>query len=602
MDRGPVRVKNEHDCHSPLFPNQFITQDATTVIEMNGAEIMVRSLGDLGVTHVFGYTGAIVLPVYHALGKSPIEIIINANEQSSAFSAAAYSRSSARVGVAVVTSGPAITNTLTAVADANADSIPLLVFAGQVPQNRLGTDEFQHINVNKVFHEAAKKVILITDSTDIEDTIKDAYYFAKEGKPGPVVIDFPMDVQLKKGLYKGADIGRYESKYVQETHLGRNQCRHFFAMLQQSRRPLLYIGGGLNSQPGSDMIRQFNKRFNIPSINSLMGKGILDESLETSLGMLGLFGTPYANMAIQETDLFVAFGVRWNDRVVQKVGEEGLIAEIAYIDINAEKVQEVRATRNPKFSFIGDACTVLADLLEFEKEHPLALAIDDWRARVAALKRGYALNYDRASEHIQAAEVMDHLSRHITPETIFTSGVGNHQMFAAQYLKTLRPHSFLTSGAFGTMGFSLPTAIGAYYANPSARVVAIDGDSSIKMNMGEIHTIGSLGLPIKVLLLNNHGDGMIRGIQAVSYEQQYTGSERCYDAHFANIAHECGFAWTRKIRTHAELEPSLKEFLAAPGPCFLEVSTDRDESVYPRIPIGKGYKDMILGPYIKGPK
>jgi acetolactate synthase I/II/III large subunit len=570
-----------------------------TVKEMNGAEIMVKSLEDLGITQIFGYTGAIVLPVFHALGNRPIAIIINANEQSSAFSAAAYSRSSAGVGVAVVTSGPAITNTLTAVADANADSIPLLVFAGQVPQNRLGTDEFQHINVKEIFSEAAKKVILIADSTDIEETIKDAYFFAKTGKPGPVVIDFPMDLQLKKGCYNDTDIERYRQKYDQENHLGRNQCREFFSLLEYSKRPLLYIGGGLNSQAGSDMIRQFNKKLNIPSINSLMGKGILDESLDTSLGMLGLFGVPYANMAIQETDLFVAFGVRWNDRVVQKVGEKGLIAEIAYIDINAEKVQEVRVTRNPKFSFIGDACTVLEDLLEYENEHPVTLMIDEWRQRATALKKNFVLNYNRESAYIQSAEVMDHLSRYITPNTIFTTGVGNHQMFAAQYLKTLRPHSFLTSGAFGTMGFSLPSSIGAYYANPDATVIAIDGDSSIKMNMGEIHTIGSLGLPIKVLLLNNHGDGMIRGIQTTLYDKQYTGSERATDANFANIAKECGFTWTRKIRGHEELEPSLNEFLSAQGPCFLEVVIDCDESVYPIIPIGKGYKEMILGPYIK---
>lgn len=567
--------------------------------EMNGAEVMVKSLEDLGIRQIFGYTGAIVLPVFHALGKSGIEIVINANEQSSAFSAAAFSRSSAGVGVAVVTSGPAITNTLTAVADADADSIPLLVFAGQVPQNRLGTDEFQHINVNEVFHEAAKKVILIAESTDIEATIKDAYFFAKAGKPGPVVIDFPMDLQLKKCVYQGTDIARYKYKYDQENHLGRNQCEQFFSMLQESKRPLLYIGGGLQSQAASDRIRRLNKKLNIPSINSLTGKGILDESLDTSLGMLGLFGVPYANMAIQETDLFIAFGVRWNDRVVQKVGEEGLIAEIAYIDINAEKVQEVRATRNPKFSFIGDACIVLEDLLEYLEAHPVSLALDGWRARAAELKRKYTLNYNRQSEHIQSAEVMDRLSRHITPTTIFTTGVGNHQMLAAQYLKTLRPNSFLTSGAFGTMGFSLPSSIGAHYANPDATVIAIDGDSSIKMNMGEIHTIGSLGLPIKVLLLNNHGDGMIRGIQASLYEARYTGSERATDANFANIARECGFHWTRKIHSREELEPALEEFLAAEGSCFLEVVVDKDESVYPRIPIGKGYKDMILGPYIK---
>lgn len=560
---------------------------------------MVRSLSDLGVTHVFGYTGATILPVYHALGQSSISLTVNANEQSSAFSAAGYSRASDKVGVTIVTSGPAITNTLTAVADSYADSIPLLVFAGQVQQSRLDTDEFQHINVKEVFSKAAKKVILISDSSNIEETIKDAYFYAKTGKPGPVVIDFPYDVQRKKSIYHGRDIERYRLKYDQETHLGVNQCRQFYDLLQGSNRPLLYIGGGLNSQKASDKIREFDRMFNIPSINSLMGKGILDESLDTSLGMLGMFGTPYANMAIQETDLFVAFGVRWNDRVVQKVGESGLKADIAYIDINAEKVQEVRVTRNPKFSFIGDASIVLEDLIEYARWNPIELNIKEWQQRAAFLKRRYPLNYNRAAKDIQAAEVLDLLSRHMTEDTRVTTGVGNHQMLAAQYLKTARPRSFMTAGAFGSMGFSLPAAIGVHFANPKSRVIAIDGDSSIKMNMGEIHTIGSLGIPIKVLLLNNHADGMVKIIQAVYYDRKFTATERNFDANFANIAKECGFAWYRKINKREELEPSMKELLAEEGPCFLEVVTDWEEGVYPVIPQGKDYKDMVLGPYIQ---
>jgi acetolactate synthase-1/2/3 large subunit len=566
--------------------------------EMNGAEIMVKSLEDLGVTRVFGYTGATILPVYHALGSSSISITVNSNEQSCAFSAAGYSRAGDHVGVAVVTSGPAITNTLTAVADSYADSIPLLVFAGQVQQSRMDTDEFQHINVKDVFARAAKKVVLISSSSDIEGTIKDAYFFAKSGKPGPVVIDFPSDVQKKAGIYNGVDIERFRLKYEQETHLGHNQCRQFMALLKNSKKPLLYIGGGMNSRKASDRIREFNRIFNIPSINSLMGKGILDESLDTSLGMLGMFGTPYANMAIQETDLFVALGVRWNDRVVQKVGESGLKAEIAYIDINAEKVQEVRVTRSPKFSFIGDASTVLEDLIEYVQKNPVSLNIEAWQRRAAFLKQRFPLNFNRDAEKIQASAVLDLLSQNMTEDTKVTTGVGNHQMLAAQYLKTVSPKSFMTSGAFGTMGFSLPASIGVYFANPSARVIAIDGDSSIKMNMGEIHTIGSLGIPIKVLLLNNHADAMVRNIQAVFYDRQFTASERNFDADFSKIARECGFKWSRKIRKPEELETAMREFLAADGPCFLEIVTDRDEAVYPVIPQGKGYKDMVLGPYI----
>lgn len=566
---------------------------------LTGAEIMVKSLVDLGVSRIFGYTGAAILPVFHALGQSPLAINVNANEQSCAFSAAGYSRSSDQVGVAVVTSGPAITNTLTAVADSCADSIPLLVFAGQVQQSRLDTDEFQHINVKDVFARAAKKVVLINDSSDIEETVKDAYFYAKAGKPGPVVIDFPLDSQRKNGIYRGLDIERFRYKYDQESHLGANQCQQFFDLLQRAKRPLLYIGGGLNSRAASDKIREFNRIFNIPSINSLMGKGILDESLDTSLGMLGMYGTPYANMAIQKTDLFVAFGVRWNDRVVQKVGESGLQAEIAYIDINAEKMQEVRVTRNPQFSFIGDARAVLEDLVDYAKVHPITLNIAEWQREAATLKRSFPLNCNRNAPMIQSAEVMDLLSKRLSDRTIITTGVGNHQMLAAQYLKTAQPRSFLTSGAFGTMGFSLPCSIGAHFANPDARIIAIDGDSSIKMNMGELHTIGSLNIPIKVLLLNNHADGMVRSIQDASYDKQYTASERDFDANFAHIARECGFQWCRKIRSRAYLEDALDAFLEADGPCFLEIVTDREEVVYPLIPQGKGYKDMILGPYIK---
>lgn len=568
-------------------------------MQLTGAEILVKSLEQLNVTHVFGYPGATILPVFHALAKTHIQIIVNSNEQSCAFSAAGFSRSSDKVGVAIVTSGPAITNTLTAVADCNADSIPILVVAGQVPQRKLGSDEFQHINVTEVFAKASKKVILITDNSDVETVVKDAYFLARSGKPGPVVIDFPLDAQRKMAHYKQQDPDIYRLKYEDESHLGRNQCREFFQLLQGAKRPLLYIGGGLNSIAASEKIREFNHLFNIPSINSIMGKGILNESLDTSLGMLGMFGIPYANMAIQETDLFVAFGVRWDDRVTQRVGDPGLEADIAYFDINAEKVQEVRVTRKPKFSFIGDAKIALEDLLEYAKENNIKLNIKEWQERASYLKQAFQLNYNRNTESIQQAEALDLLSSLLTEQTKITTGVGNHQMLAAQYLKILQPKSFFAASGFGTMGFALPCAIGVHYANSEATVIAIDGDSSIKMNMGEIHTIGSLGLPIKILLLNNHGDGMVRDIQDADYQQLHTATERSFDANFAQIAKECGFTFCRKIKDRQDLEPSLREMLSATGPSFLEIVTDRNEMIYPRIPIGKGYRDMILGPFIR---
>lgn len=566
---------------------------------MNGADILVRSLEDLGVKLVFGYPGAAILPVFHALANSSIDVIVNANEQSCAFGAAGVSRASNHVGIAIVTSGPAITNTLTAVADSNADSIPLLIFAGQVSSGKMGTDEFQHIDVSGVFAKAAKKVLLVSEVGKIETIVKDAYYFAMSGKPGPVVIDFPMDVQVGVSEYKGLEPDVFRHKYDDERHLGSNQCRAFYDLLQASRRPLLYIGGGLNNQTASDRIREFNSLFNIPSINSLMGKGILDESLDTSLGMLGMFGTPYANKAIQETDLFIGLGVRWDDRVTQKVGESGLEADIAYIDINPEKVQEVRVSRYPRFSFIGDAATAMEDLLSYARQNPVRLNIGDWQQRVQNLKKEMPLNYNKTTSAIQQAAVMNVLSELLPEDIKITTGVGNHQMLAAQYLKVKKPRSFLTSGGFGTMGFALPTAIGAHFADPSAKILAIDGDGSLRMNMGELYTIGTRCLPIKILLLNNHSTGMVRNIQTTHYGGQNIATEEppCRVS-YAKIAHECGFKTSIKVDQKEDLPQALEKLLFSSGPAFLEVITDIEEMVFPVIAPGKGYKDMNTGPYI----
>ncbi len=566
---------------------------------MNNAQILAKCLVDLGVRRVFGFSGATILPAFHAIDEAGIEIIVGANEQSCAFAAGGVSRSSDQVGVAVVTSGPAITNTLTAVADANADSIPLLVFAGQVAQNNLGTDVFQTINVASVFADAAKKVILINEMQDVEEVVKDAYYLAKSGKPGPVVIDFPMDIQKMEGTYRAIDVKRFRHKYDEERHLGQNQCKQFFDMLKKSKRPLLYIGGGLNSPEASELIRTFNRLYRVPSIWSLMGKGILNENADWALGMLGMFGVPAANMAIQETDLFVAFGIRWDDRVSQKVGESGLAAEIAYFDINPAKVQEVRFSRNPKFSFIGKAETALNDLLQYAEKHDIQLDIGEWQQRARQLKIDNKLNFNRKAIAIQQSEVMELLSDRLTENTKITTGVGNHQMFAAQYLVTLKPKCFITSGGYGTMGFAVPTAIGAHYANPEAKIIAIDGDGSLLMNFGELYTIGKYNLPVKVLMLNNHGDCMVRNIQDIIYKGAHVGTKKITSVSFANVAREMGFTFHQRVEDRADLQQALEDLINATGPSFLEVVTDVDEVLYPRIPAGLGYKDMILGPHMK---
>lgn len=564
----------------------------------SGAELIVRSLEDLGVSCIFGYTGAAILPVMDELAKSSIRIVINANEQCSAFSAAGYSRASEQVGVAIVTSGPAITNTLTAVADSYADSIPLVVIAGQVPEHKLGTDSFQHIDVASVFGPTAKKVYSVKSINNLEMVIKDAYFLAKSGKPGPVVIDLPLNLQQKEVTYEGLHLARFSDVYEQEVHLSDKQCEQFFDLLCQAKHPLLYLGGGLNNQEGSDAIRRFNGLFRIPSVNTLMAKGVVDETGAMHQGMLGMFGTPSANTIIQENDLFLAIGVRWDDRVAEKVGF-AIHAKIAFIDIHPEKVQQIRNERRPTFSFIGNAATLLNDLTDWGLKHAITLDIEPWRDYAAQLKLSWPLDYDRQSPSIQMANVLEILNGKLADDAIVTTGVGNHQLFSAQYLQRKKPRTFLTCGAFGTMGSGMPLAVGAVSAMPSSPVIVVDGDGSFRMNMGELFTIGTQHLPIKILLMNNHADGMVYNLEDVSYGRRHSATCRNEDVRFDQIAKLCGFGFSKRVIQARELESAIDAWLSWDGPSFLEVITDRNEVLYPVVRPGSSYKEMELGPNIK---
>lgn len=565
---------------------------------MTGAAIIVKSLEDLGVTCVFGYTGAAILPVLDELAQRGMNLVVNANEQCAAFSAAGYSRATDRVGVAIVTSGPAITNTLTAVADCYADSIPLLVMAGQVPEHKLGTDSFQHIDVASVFGPTAKQVATVTRIDSLETVIKDAYHLARSGRPGPVVLDLPLNLQQGTHAYQGTSIARHAQVYEHEAHLSEAQCRHFYELLQGAERPLLYLGGGLNSDRGSAAIRRFNARFGLPAVNTLMGKGVLDENDPAVLGLLGMFGTPSANTIIQHNDFFFAIGVRWDDRVAEKVGF-AIEAKIAYIDINPRKMCQIRSERQPEFSFLGDAATALDDLTDYAERHEIRIEIAAWRQRALALKQSWPLDWRRDGELIQQAEVLSLLNERLTDDMVITTGVGNHQLLAAQHLRMRQPRRFLTSGSFGTMGFGMPVAVGACQACPDRQVLVIDGDGSFRMNMGELHTIGTLALPIRILLLNNHSDGMVRNLEDAVYGGRHSASERAGDVDFAAMAALCHFRFARRVCSRSALAEGLDAWLAARGPALLEVVTDREEALYPVVRPGASYAQMELGPYIR---
>ncbi len=566
---------------------------------VNGAQVITQSLEDLGITHVFGYSGAAILPLFDAIGQSGnIKIIINSNEQSAAFSATGYSRSSNQIGVVIVSSGPAITNTLTAVADAFSDSIPLIVISGQVPEHKLGTDSFQHIDVEKVFGPTAKKVVTVDKAEKLEEIVKDAYYLAKSGKPGPVLIDIPVNLLQQECRYQNNSLLNHEKVHEDFFHLSDELCKSFFDLLKHSKRPLLYIGGGLNTSEGSAAIRAFNDLFNIPSVNTLMAKGVVDENGPFAMGLLGMFGTPYANKIIQENDFFFAMGVRWDDRVAEKVGF-AIHAKIAYIDINATKVKQIRNERNPDFTYIGDVAATLRDLTDYAIRHEIRIDIGNWQNRSRNLKQTWPLNYNKTTQAIQQAEVLELLNTLKNDNMIFTTGVGNHQLFAAQYLKMDKVKSFLTSGSFGTMGFGIPNAIGAYFANPDANVIAIDGDGSLRMNMGELHTIGSQNLPIKIVLLNNRVDGMVNNLEDVAFGSRHYVTQRSGDINFSQLAEKCNFHYTKRVVNREMLLDTLQEFIALKSNAFLEIMTDKKEVLYPVVRAGKSYSEMELGPYIK---
>lgn len=574
-------------------------------MKLTGAQILTKTLEELEVKKVFGYTGAAIMHVFDAIGKSDkINIIVNANEQSAGFSAAGYSRSSNDIGVAIVTSGPAITNILTAAADSYCDSIPMLIFSGQVPEHKIGTDSFQHINVNKLYSGlAAKKVFEIYDVNDIERTIKDAYFLAKSGKPGPVIIDFPMDKQTELAEYKNLNIEIFKEKYNNYNQLTDLMCEKFFNILKTSKKPLLYCGGGVNNTKASQELRRLNNILKIPSVTTLMAKGVLDDNDDLSLGMLGMFGTPSANTIVQKNDFFLAIGARWDDRVAEKVGCFGPKSRVAYIDINPIKMQQIIEERRPEFTFLGDAGRALKNLADYAEKNKISLNIDEWRKEAVSINKKWNLDFNRKSDFIQEAEVMEHISEMIKDKKVkITTGVGNHQMLAAQHIKVSESKSFISSGSFGTMGFGIPSAIGSYYANPDHTIITIDGDGSLRMNMGELHTVGQYQIPIKIIMLNNHSDGMVKMLQKATYtnsENPYIATVRNKDINFSEIAKSCCFNFSERISSRSELKEKLLQFLSVEGPCFLEILCDPLEEIFPRVPGGKHYSDMILGPYIK---
>jgi acetolactate synthase-1/2/3 large subunit len=575
---------------------------------MTGADMLVQVLADEGVDTIFGYSGGAILPIYDAVFRynqehsSAMPLIVPANEQGAGFMAAGFARASGRVGVALVTSGPGATNMVTPVRDSMADSVPIVVICGQVPTTAIGTDAFQEAPVPSIMGAVAKHVFLITDPTKLEATVRTAFEIARTGRPGPVVLDVPKDVQNWKGVFHGSGrlpIPGYRQRMnrLEASKLPEAACADFFTALGAASRPLIYAGGGVVNGSASHAMREFAKEFQIPVVTTLMGIGTVDTQNSLSMRMLGMHGQAFANYCVDDCDFLAAVGARFDDRVAGNPGKFAAKARfLAHLDIDASEINKVKRV---DWSHVGLMSDALQTLLDYGRRMGFKRDWSAWHRHCDELRTTYAMNYDRNSETIQPYYVIEEINRLTQGEAIIATGVGQHQMWAAQYFDFRSPRLWLTSGSMGTMGFGLPAAIGAQFAQRDRLVIDVDGDGSIRMNLGELETATTYDLPIKVLLLNNCGDGMVKQWQKLFHKGRLSGSDKSlHTKDFVKAAQADGFKYAVRLDKKADVPRIVEEFIRFEGPAFLEVMIDQDAGVYPMVGPGQAYEDMITGDHI----
>jgi acetolactate synthase I/II/III large subunit len=580
--------------------------------QMSGAEIIVQVLADEGVGTVFGYSGGAILPTYDAifvynqvgpqLGRPPMPLIVPANEQGAGFMAAGYARATGKVGVCVVTSGPGATNTVTPVRDCMADSVPIVVICGQVPTAAIGSDAFQEAPVASIMGSVAKHIFLVTDPAKLEATVRTAFEIARTGRPGPVVIDIPKDVQNWRGTFHGSGRlpvsgYRHRMNRLMRSNVSDQLCAEFFSMLSEAQRPLIYAGGGVVRSDGAAALREFAQEYRIPVVTTLMGLGAFDTTHPLSMSMLGMHGAAFANYAVDDCDFLLALGSRFDDRVAANPPKFAPNARrIAQIDIDASEINKVKPV---SWHHVGLLPEALSTLHAYGRRIGFQRDWSTWLEHCAQLKRSHPMNYDRNSPLIQPYQVIEEINKLTRGEAIITTGVGQHQMWSAQYFDFRSARLWLTSGSMGTMGFGLPAAIGAQLAHPDKLVIDVDGDASIRMNIGELETVTTYDLPVKIVVLNNFGDGMVKQWQKLFFKGRLSASDKSlHKKDFVKAAQADGFRYAVRLERKQDLARVIAEFIAFKGPAFLEVIIDPDAGVYPMVGPGQAYDEMITGEHI----
>ncbi|MFQ2224227.1 acetolactate synthase 2 catalytic subunit [Aeromonas enteropelogenes] len=544
---------------------------------MNGAQFLVQALKKQGVTQVFGYPGGAIMPVYDALYDGGLAHQLCRHEQGAAMAAVGYARASGQVGVCIATSGPGATNLVTGLAEALLDSVPLVAISGQVPCAAVGTDAFQEVDVLGMSLSCTKHSFMVTDVADLPQVIAEAFAIASEGRPGPVLIDLPKDVQLAEVPAQSPLFAVAEPEHLNPAELTAARTQ-----LAAAERPVLYVGGGVGMANAEQQLRNFAATTGMPAVTTLKGIGALDPDSPVYLGMLGMHGTKAANYAVQQCDLLLVVGARFDDRVTGKLEEFAPEAKVIHLDVDAAEFGKRRAAE------VG----ITQDLKQVLPRLAMSLSIEPWREHCAAMASEYAFRYDHPGQAIYAPALLKELSSRLPDTSVVACDVGQHQMWVAQHMRFTSPRNHLSSAGLGTMGFGLPAAIGAKMSRPEDEVVLVSGDGSFMMNVQELGTIRRAQLKVKMVLLDNQRLGMVRQWQELFFDGRYSETILSDNPDFVALAAAFGIPG-ETITCKEEIAPALDRLLASENAYLLHVAISEEENVWPLVPPGVANHQMM---------